>query len=162
MKSKIWAAVALVVVIFALVIAIHLVDKQEKPAPGHMGPNSKIASSTAGAPVSGLVAAYSLNEGLGTTAADASGNANTGTIMNAEWTKGGKFGNALVFNGHDALVTIAHAASLHLTSGMTLEAWVNPSAIPPANCIPRSTCYRMDVIHKDSGRCYRNQFEPKR
>jgi hypothetical protein len=34
----------------------------------------------------------------------------------------------LVFNGTNALVTINDAASLRLTTGMTLEAWVNPSA----------------------------------
>jgi Concanavalin A-like lectin/glucanases superfamily len=154
MKSKIRAAVALVVVMFCLVIAIHLLDKQKRPKPGNMGPNSDIASSTTGAPVSGLVAAYSFNEGAGSTAADASGNGHTGTIINAVWTKSGKYGNALVFNGHDALVTIADAAALHLTTGMTLEAWVNPFAIPQANCIPTSTCYWMDVIHKDSDRYY--------
>ena len=33
------------------------------------------------------------------------------------------------FNGSSALVTIPDAASLHLTTGMTLEAWVNPSTV---------------------------------
>ena len=41
----------------------------------------------------------------------------------------GKFGKALQFNGTSALVTIPDAASLHLTTGMTLEAWVNPSTV---------------------------------
>jgi len=88
------------------------------------------------------------------TAADASGSGNTGTIVNAVWTTAGKHGNALLFNGKDSLVTIRDAASLHLTTGMTLEAWVNPFAIPPGDCIPTSTCYWMDVIHKDSDRYY--------
>ena len=33
------------------------------------------------------------------------------------------------FNGTNALVTIPDANSLHLSSGMTLEAWVNPSNV---------------------------------
>ena len=33
------------------------------------------------------------------------------------------------FNGTSALVTVPDAASLHLSSGMTLKAWVNPSAV---------------------------------
>ena len=33
------------------------------------------------------------------------------------------------FNGSNALVTIPDAASLHLTTAMTLEAWVNPSTV---------------------------------
>ena len=79
------------------------------------------------APTSGLVAAYAFNEGSGATVADASGNGNTGTIANAVWTKAGKFGNALVFDGTSSLVTIPDSSSLHLKSAMTLEAWVNPS-----------------------------------
>ena len=81
---------------------------------------------------SGLVAAYSFNEGSGSTVADASGNGNTGTISNATWTTAGKYGNALVFNGTTALVTVNDAASLHLTTAMTLEAWVNPSVVTSA------------------------------
>ena len=60
---------------------------------------------------------------------DASGNGNNGTITNATWAPAGKFGKALQFNGTNALVTIPDAASLHLTTGMTLEAWVNPSTV---------------------------------
>src|SRR5262245_4566537 len=75
------------------------------------------------------VAAYAFSEGLGTTTVDASGNNNNGTLVNATWSTAGKFGNALSFNGTNALVTIADSASLRLTTGMTLEAWVRPSAI---------------------------------
>ncbi|MCS6927827.1 MAG: fibronectin type III domain-containing protein, partial [Candidatus Binatia bacterium] len=39
-----------------------------------------------------LVAAYSFDEGSGTTVTDASGNNNTGTIADATWTTQGKFG----------------------------------------------------------------------
>ena len=84
------------------------------------------------AQTAGLVAAYSFNEGTGTTVADSSGNNNTGTITSATWTAAGKYGNALVFNGSSALVTVKDAASLHLTSGMTLEAWVSPTAVTSA------------------------------
>lgn len=75
----------------------------------------------------GLVARYSFNEGTGTTVADSSGNNNTGTIGTATWTAG-KYGNALLFNGTTAKVTVNDSASLHLTTAMTLEAWVKPVA----------------------------------
>jgi Concanavalin A-like lectin/glucanases superfamily/Domain of unknown function (DUF1929)/Bacterial Ig domain len=75
----------------------------------------------------GLVAAYGFNEGAGVQTADESGQGNTGTLSNATWTAAGKFGSALSFNGTSAWVTIADAASLHLTTGMTIEAWVNPT-----------------------------------
>ena len=95
--------------------------------------------------VSGLVAAYSFSEGSGTTVADGSGNGNTGMISNATWTSAGKYGNALVFNGNNAFVTIQDAASLHLTTAMTLEAWVNPATINAA--------WR-DVIYKGNDNYY--------
>jgi len=46
-----------------------------------------------------LAAAYSFDEGFGTTVADTSGRGNTGTITGATWTTAGKFGGALTFNG---------------------------------------------------------------
>ena len=88
---------------------------------------------------SGLVAAYGFEEGTGSSLSDASGAGNNGTISGATWTTAGKYGNALVFNGTSALVTINDSTSLHLTTAMTLEAWVNPSAV--------SSAWR-DVVYK--------------
>ena len=75
----------------------------------------------------GLVAAYGFNETSGSTVGDVSGNNNTGTLgSGVTRTTQGKFGGALVFNG-SSFVTAPHAASLNLTSGMTLSAWVFPT-----------------------------------
>ena len=101
-------------------------------AAGNVGAASNEASATVTAPpVTGLVAAYGFDAGSGTTAADQSGNGNTGTLANATWAGAGsgKFGNALSFNGTNATVNIPHSASLNLTTGMTLEAWVRPTAL---------------------------------
>jgi len=77
---------------------------------------------------SGLVAAYSFNEGAGPTVTDSSGNNNTGTLgAGVTWTTAGRFGSALVFNG-SSLVTVPASPSLNLSAGMTLEAWVYPTA----------------------------------
>jgi hypothetical protein len=97
------------------------------------------ANITAPAPVPGLVAAYPFNEGSGTTAFDVSSNWNNGTISGATWTTLGVDGDALVFNGANALVTINNSASLQLSSAMTLEAWVNPST---ANNAWRDVIYK--------------------
>src|SRR5205807_150774 len=79
-------------------------------------------------PPGGLVAAYGFNEGTGTTTGDASGNNSTGTLSAAQWSSTGRYGNAVSFNGNTSLITIAESASLDLTTAVTLEAWVNPSA----------------------------------
>ncbi len=80
----------------------------------------------------GLVAAYNFEEGAGSSVADASGNGNTGTLLNTSWSTSGKYGNALSFNGTSARVNIPNAASLQLTSAMTLEAWVRPTTVTSA------------------------------
>jgi chitodextrinase len=77
---------------------------------------------------SGLVAAYSFNEGTGTTVTDLSGNNLTGTIVGATWTTQGKYGNALSFNGTSSYVDLGNPTALQLTGSMTLEAWVKAAA----------------------------------
>jgi fibronectin type 3 domain-containing protein len=100
-----------------------------------------VVSNTSQTP-SGLVAAYGFNEGMGVQVTDASGQANTGTISSATWTTTGKFGAALSFNGTSSWVTVADAASLDLTTGMTIEAWVNPAA---------GTGWRTVVLKENAG-----------
>ena len=78
---------------------------------------------------SGLVAAYTFSEGTGGTVADASGGGRTGTMSGATWTAAGRFGSALSFDGVNDWVTVADTAALDLTSGMTMEAWVYPTAL---------------------------------
>jgi PKD repeat protein len=90
---------------------------------------SATATVTVQAASAGLVAAYNFDQGSGTTLTDVSGNGNHGTIANATWSAAGKYGGALSFNGTNSWVTINDAASLNLSSGMTLEAWIKPSSL---------------------------------
>src|SRR5262249_21151325 len=82
-------------------------------------------------PPGGLVASYSFNEGGGTTVADGSGHGVTATISGATWTSGGRYGNALSFDGTTSFVDLGNPAALQLTGTMTLEAWVKAAANPP-------------------------------
>ena len=80
--------------------------------------------------MTGLVAAYAFDEGTGTTAADLSGNGNTGTLGGGvTWTNLARYGaSACSFNGSSAgYLTIANAPGLELSNRMTLEAWVYPT-----------------------------------
>jgi len=81
-------------------------------------------------PVSAAIAAYSFDEGTGSAAFDASDHLNDGIISGASWTTQGRFGHALSFDGNGDWVTVADDPSLDLSSGMTLEAWVYPTAAP--------------------------------
>lgn len=76
----------------------------------------------------GLVAAYGMDEGSGSTIADASAKAGPGTTTATSWVAG-KHGKALSFDGSTSLATIPHSDVLKLTTGMTLSAWVNPTTV---------------------------------
>jgi hypothetical protein len=77
----------------------------------------------------GLVAAYGFDEGAGATAADLMGGHPGQITGGAAWTAAGRLGGALTFDGVDDSVTVADSAEFDLSSGMTIEAWVKPSAL---------------------------------
>lgn len=77
----------------------------------------------------GLVAAFPCNENMGATIADITATHHLGTLNNAGWTAQGKFESAVTFNGSSSWVTIPDHASLDLTTGATLMAWVYPTAL---------------------------------
>ena len=98
-----------------------------RDAVGNLSGDSNIVMVTiSGGPIAGLVAAYGFNEGTGATSRDASGNNNTASLNTATWTTQGKYGGGLSFNGA-AIVSVADAASLDLTTGVTMEAWAFPA-----------------------------------
>ncbi|HET9119245.1 MAG TPA: PQQ-dependent sugar dehydrogenase, partial [Solirubrobacterales bacterium] len=98
---------------------------------GNFSGYSAIAQATTASappPPPGLVGAWAFGEGNGTTTADSSGNGNVGTLTSATWTTLGRYGNAVSFNGANSVVRVPDSASLDLTSGMTLSAWIQPTA----------------------------------
>jgi hypothetical protein len=96
---------------------------------GNQTTSAPVTVTVSNAAPSGLVAAYAFNETSGTTAADASGNGRTGTVSGAAWNTGGRYGGALNFDGINDWVTVADANALDLTTGVTLSAWVRPTAV---------------------------------
>ena len=84
-----------------------------------------------GTTLSGPVAAYGFDETTGVIAVDASGFGNHGDIQKAVRIANGRFGNALKFDGVNEGVVVNNgnnSQSLALSTGMTLEAWVYPTA----------------------------------
>jgi hypothetical protein len=76
-------------------------------------------------PKAGPVAAYSFDEGTGTTVEDLTGDGHTATIEGAEWTDG-RYGGALNFESGTACVSVPDSPELRLSEEFTVEAWVRP------------------------------------
>ncbi len=72
------------------------------------------------------VAAYSFDEGTGSTVDDRSGNGNAGTVAGATWAQG-RFGFALSFDGGDDVVRVPPSTSLDIGPALTLSAWIRPT-----------------------------------
>ena len=106
----------------------HVLTARARDAAGNVTTSQPVTVNVSNTSVPGLVAAWSFDDGAGTTATDATGKGLNGTVSGATWTAG-KFGTSLSFNGVSDWVTVPDADSLDLTTGMTLEAWVNPAAL---------------------------------
>lgn len=86
---------------------------------------------------------WRLNETSGTSAADATGNGNTGTLTNfpASFTAPGLItgsaDSAITFDGNDDLISVSSAAVTSFTgaSSFTAEAWIKPSRVSGTNVI---------------------------
>jgi uncharacterized protein (TIGR03437 family) len=92
--------------------------------------NCNLTLAAPAAPNSGLVAAYSFDEGTGLTVTDTSGNGLTGTIVNASWSSTGKYGKGIAFNGTTSYVDLGNPTPLQFTGSKTVEAWINAAADP--------------------------------
>ena len=93
-------------------------------ATGPGGTNTETGSITV---LSRPVAAYNFEEASGSKVIDASSQGNHGTRSGNSRITQGRFGKALSFDGLNDWVTVNDAASLDLTTGMTVEAWVYPT-----------------------------------
>jgi concanavalin A-like lectin/glucanase superfamily protein len=85
-------------------------------------------SALVGDPNLGLVGYWKFDENSGTTAADSSGNGNTGTLFNgAGWTSG-QSGSAVSIDGVDDFVKIKDGKISNSTTG-TITAWVKANSL---------------------------------
>ena len=116
----------------AIVAACGFGSAAERSDAGALRPDRNVPRALAQGLSSGPVAAFSFSEGAGTVVGDSSGHGNSGTTAATSWVRGGKFGNALAFNGRTSLVTIPFSRSLRLRTALTLEAWVDPIRVSPA------------------------------
>jgi hypothetical protein len=97
---------------------------------GHVGfdPTPARDSAAGDAGPAGPIAWWKLDEGSGTTAADASGNGSTGTLQGVTWATG-HLGEGVMFPGvTDTDVAIGTPAILDIGGSMTITAWANAAS----------------------------------
>jgi hypothetical protein len=86
-----------------------------------------VTTSGGSASSTGLVGYWALDDGTGTTAADSSGNGNTGTLINGPTWTIGKIGQALAFDGLTNYVNIPSTAALNAYP-LTVAVWMKTNA----------------------------------
>ncbi len=106
----------------------HTIAARARDAAGNTKTSADVAVTVNNPLDNGLVLGYGFDEASGTVATDVSPAHNEGTLIGASRTTSGKYGGALSFNGTSNRVDVPDSASLDLTTAMTLEAWVRPSA----------------------------------
>jgi plastocyanin len=109
--------------------ASHILSARARDGAGNLATAANVSVTVANTPPSGLIAAYAMDQGSGTSLADSSGNAITGMITGATWTTA-KYGNALFFNGSTNYVNLGNPTVLRGTGSMTWTAWVKATATP--------------------------------
>ncbi|MFO1475271.1 MAG: sugar-binding protein [Verrucomicrobiota bacterium] len=84
------------------------------------------------AELAGLVGWWKFDESDGRTAADSSGNGNSGTLNGkASWSpKGGRIGGAIDLHGEGDYVRIDNVVPFNITGRITISAWVNIRSVP--------------------------------
>ncbi len=108
----------------------HTLSARARDAAGNTTLAANVSVTVSNAPPSGLAAAYGFDETSGSTAADASGNGNAGTLLNGAVFAPGKNGNAVSLDGVNDYVNIGNPTSLQITTSMTVSAWINSSSFP--------------------------------
>ncbi len=76
----------------------------------------------------GQIAAYSLDEGSGTTVTDASGNNHIGTLKNGPTWTDGKSNRGLFFDGSNDYVAVGQVAQANALTAFTVSTWVKFAA----------------------------------
>ena len=146
-KQSVTSATGLLVLASDDVAGIYMHDKLAIPAAGPSPtpqptisptPVPSATATPAPSPDPGLMGAWLMDEGSGTTIADSSGNGNTGALVGSPtWVTGVK-GLALHLGGSD-YATCPSNPSLDITGPLTLAAWVRPDTVATQYLIKKGT-----------------------
>lgn len=107
----------------------HILLARARDAAGNVTDSAPVNVTVTNAQTTGLVAAFSFDEGTGTSATDASGRGNTATLRNGVAWVAGQHGGAVSFDGVNDYISIPNSASTDISgNAITLSMWINPKA----------------------------------
>ena len=115
---------------------VHTILARARDTSGNTGKSLPVSVTVSNTQLAGLVAAYSFDEGTGTTANDSSGQTNTAILNNGVAWVSGKNGKAASFDGVNDYITIPNSASTNISgNAITLSMWINPQPLASGNSV---------------------------
>jgi glucose/arabinose dehydrogenase/chitodextrinase len=115
---------------------VHTIIARARDTSNNAADSSPVSVTVSNTQLSGLVAAYSFDEGTGATANDSSGQANTATLINGVAWVAGQHGKAASFDGVNDYITIPNSASTNISgSSLTLSMWINPQPLASGDSV---------------------------
>jgi len=116
----------------------------------------RIAFQVEAAPVTDLVAYWPMNENLGTTVSDASGNGNDASLLNGGAWAAGPIASAVDLDGQNDWMLVTDPGAgwiLDLPSALTITAWVRPdSSSGQSKFVSKDNSYEFQMGHAGAGR----------
>ena len=104
----------------------HALRAIARDAAGNQTTSAAVSVTVANVVASGLVAAYGFEEGAGSTVGDASGSGEHGGDLGGDVGHGREVRKGALVQRDEQPRDRERSAALHLTTAMTLEAWVRP------------------------------------
>ncbi|MCK1597287.1 LamG-like jellyroll fold domain-containing protein [Bradyrhizobium sp. 164] len=115
---------------------VHTITARARDNSGNTGVSLPVSITVSNTQTPGLVAAYSFDEGSGTTAGDSSGQSNLATLNNGVAWIAGKNGRAASFDGVNDFISIPNSASTNISgNALTLSMWINPQALASGDSV---------------------------
>lgn len=95
----------------------------------------------------GLTGYWKLDENTGTTAADASGNGNTGTLTNGPTWTTGRIGSGVNFSASNQHITVPSSSAFNVETTVTYAAWIKLSSTATGGQIVRKAVPGVEDKH---------------
>jgi hypothetical protein len=92
-----------------------------------------------------------MDEGRGTSTADASGNGNTGTLNNATWATG-SYGTSIALSGSNSYVSVKESSSIESGKQLTVAFWMYATTNSSVDPRVMAKLYSWDVKLNGSNR----------